>query len=145
MLECLVRRTGLIVSKERLQQALAQPDQDVTPMPSRCTFRGCAPSSAAPPLIRSLRGLGYRLEEAKLAVNSSISRQLVFWLAVPLTLLALCGALVHYFNNVAPAADQQRSPAEGGRAGRDRAPCSVEGGRRRSISHRTTGRGRPAA
>jgi two-component system sensor histidine kinase TctE len=35
-------------------------------------------------------------------VNSSISRRLVLWLAVPLTLLALCGALVHYFNSVAP-------------------------------------------
>src|SRR5258708_34706483 len=35
-------------------------------------------------------------------VKSSISRQLVFWLAVPLMLLALCGALVHYFNSVAP-------------------------------------------
>ena len=35
-------------------------------------------------------------------MNSSISRTLVFWLAVPLTLLALCGALVHYFNSIAP-------------------------------------------
>jgi len=35
-------------------------------------------------------------------VNSSISRHLVFWLAIPLTLLALCGALAHYFNNAAP-------------------------------------------
>jgi two-component system, OmpR family, sensor histidine kinase TctE len=35
-------------------------------------------------------------------VSSSISRQLVLWLAVPLMLLALCGAMVHYFNNVAP-------------------------------------------
>ena len=35
-------------------------------------------------------------------MNSSISRQLVLWLAVPLTLLALAGALVHYFNNLAP-------------------------------------------
>ena len=35
-------------------------------------------------------------------MSSSISRQLVLWLAVPLMLLALCGALVHYFNNVAP-------------------------------------------
>jgi two-component system sensor histidine kinase TctE len=35
-------------------------------------------------------------------VSSSISRQLVLWLAVPLMLLALCGALVHYFNHVAP-------------------------------------------
>jgi two-component system sensor histidine kinase TctE len=35
-------------------------------------------------------------------VTSSISRQLIFWLAIPLMLVALCGALVHYFNNVAP-------------------------------------------
>jgi len=35
-------------------------------------------------------------------VTPSISRQLIFWLAVPLMLLALCGALVHYINNVAP-------------------------------------------
>lgn len=35
-------------------------------------------------------------------MTSSISRRLVFWLAVPLMLLALCGALVHYFNSVAP-------------------------------------------
>lgn len=35
-------------------------------------------------------------------MSSSISRQLVLWLAVPLMLLALCGALIHYFNNVAP-------------------------------------------
>jgi two-component system sensor histidine kinase TctE len=35
-------------------------------------------------------------------VNSSISRQLILWLAIPLMLVALCGALIHYFNNVAP-------------------------------------------
>jgi two-component system, OmpR family, sensor histidine kinase TctE len=35
-------------------------------------------------------------------VTSSISRQLIFWLAIPLLLMALCGALVHYFNSVAP-------------------------------------------
>jgi two-component system sensor histidine kinase TctE len=35
-------------------------------------------------------------------VSSSISRQLILWLAVPLMLLALCGALVHYFNSIAP-------------------------------------------
>ena len=35
-------------------------------------------------------------------MTSSISRQLIFWLAVPLMLLALCSALVHYFNSVAP-------------------------------------------
>ena len=35
-------------------------------------------------------------------MSSSISRRLILWLAVPLMLLALCGALVHYFNKVAP-------------------------------------------
>jgi two-component system, OmpR family, sensor histidine kinase TctE len=35
-------------------------------------------------------------------VTTSISRQLIFWLAVPLMLLALCGALVHYYNHIAP-------------------------------------------
>ena len=35
-------------------------------------------------------------------MTSSISRRLIFWLAVPLMLMALCGALVHYFNSVAP-------------------------------------------
>ncbi len=35
-------------------------------------------------------------------MRSSISRQLVLWLAIPLMLLALCGGLVHYFYNVAP-------------------------------------------
>ena len=36
-------------------------------------------------------------------MSSSISRQLVLWLAIPLMLLALCGALLHYLNNVAPS------------------------------------------
>ncbi len=35
-------------------------------------------------------------------MTSSISRQLIFWLAVPLMVLALCGAMVHYFNSIAP-------------------------------------------
>jgi two-component system sensor histidine kinase TctE len=35
-------------------------------------------------------------------VTSSISRRLILWLAVPLMVLALCGALVHYFNSIAP-------------------------------------------
>src|ERR1700678_4758953 len=39
---------------------------------------------------------------SKIRVTSSISRQLILWLAIPLMLLALCGALVHYFNSVAP-------------------------------------------
>jgi two-component system, OmpR family, sensor histidine kinase TctE len=35
-------------------------------------------------------------------MTSSISRRLVIWLAVPLMVLALCGALVHYFSSIAP-------------------------------------------
>ena len=35
-------------------------------------------------------------------MNTSISRRLVFWLAVPLTLLALCGALARYWGALAP-------------------------------------------
>jgi two-component system, OmpR family, sensor histidine kinase TctE len=34
---------------------------------------------------------------------TSISRRLIFWLAVPLMLMASIGALVHYFNNIAPS------------------------------------------
>jgi len=34
-------------------------------------------------------------------MSASISRRLIFWLAVPLLLMALCGSLVHYFNSVA--------------------------------------------
>ena len=36
-------------------------------------------------------------------MTSSISRRLILWLAVPLILLSLTGALVHYFNSVAPS------------------------------------------
>ena len=36
-------------------------------------------------------------------MTSSISRQLIFWLAIPLLVMALCGSLAHYFNNVAPS------------------------------------------
>lgn len=34
---------------------------------------------------------------------TSISRQLIFWLAIPLMLMALCGALVQYFSSIAPS------------------------------------------
>src|SRR6202011_4984144 len=49
-----------------------------------------------------LAGLGLPPRRSQIRVTSSISRRLIFWLAVPLMLLALCGALVHYFNSVAP-------------------------------------------
>src|ERR1700686_2808740 len=46
--------------------------------------------------------LGIPLGRREARVTSSISRQLILWLAIPLMLVALCGALVHYFNDVAP-------------------------------------------
>src|SRR6202011_873741 len=49
-----------------------------------------------------LAGPGLPPRGSQIRVTSSISRRLIFWLAVPLMLLALCGALVHYFNSVAP-------------------------------------------
>ncbi len=65
LLECLVRRTGQIVSKERVQQALASPGEEMTPNAVEvCVSRLRAKLNNAA-VIRSLRGLGYRLEESK--------------------------------------------------------------------------------
>ena len=67
VLECLVRRIGLIVSKDRLQQAVANPDQDITPNAVEVHSSRLRAKLGAAAVIRSLRGLGYRLEEAKSA------------------------------------------------------------------------------
>jgi two-component system, OmpR family, response regulator len=65
LLECLVRRTGQIVSKERVQQAVASPEQDITPNAVEVHVSRLRAKLGDAALIRSLRGLGYRLEEAK--------------------------------------------------------------------------------
>jgi DNA-binding response OmpR family regulator len=65
LLECLVLRIGLIVSKERLQQALAGPGEDITPNAVEVHISRLRAKLGNAALIRSLRGLGYRLEEAK--------------------------------------------------------------------------------
>lgn len=65
VLECLVRRTGLIVSKERLQEALASPDQDLTANAVEVHVSRLRAKLGTAAVIRSLRGLGYRLEEPK--------------------------------------------------------------------------------
>jgi two-component system, OmpR family, response regulator len=65
VLECLVRHVGLIVSKERLQQAVADPDHDVTPNAVEVHVSRLRAKLGHAAVIRSLRGLGYRLEEAK--------------------------------------------------------------------------------
>jgi two-component system OmpR family response regulator len=67
LLECLVRRIGLIVSKERLQQALASPDQDLTPNAVEVHISRLRNKLGNAAVIRSLRGLGYRVEESKSA------------------------------------------------------------------------------
>lgn len=65
LLECLVLRIGLIVSKERLQQAVANPDHDITPNALEVHISRLRAKIGAAATVRTLRGLGYRLEEAK--------------------------------------------------------------------------------
>ena len=65
LLECLVRRIGQVVSKERVQQALAAPDHEITPNAIEVHVSRLRAKLGEAAVIRSLRGLGYRLEEAK--------------------------------------------------------------------------------
>ncbi len=65
LLECLVRRTGQVVSKERVQQAVAGPEQDLSPNAVEVHVSRLRAKLGDAAVIRSLRGLGYRLEEAK--------------------------------------------------------------------------------
>jgi DNA-binding response OmpR family regulator len=67
VLECLVRKIGQIVSKERVQQAIAGPEQDITPNAVEVHVSRLRAKLGDAAVIRSLRGLGYRLEEAKSA------------------------------------------------------------------------------
>ena len=67
LLECLVRRGGVIVSMERLQQAVASPDQDITPNAVEVHVSRLRAKLGTAAVVRSLRGLGYRLEDAKSA------------------------------------------------------------------------------
>ena len=64
-LECLVRRINLIVPKEKLQQAVASPDQDTSANAVEVHISRLRAKLGNAAIIRSLRGLGYRLEEAK--------------------------------------------------------------------------------
>ena len=65
LLECLVRRTGQVVSKERVQQAVSNPDQDMSLNAVEVHVSRLRAKLGDGAIIRSLRGLGYRLEEAK--------------------------------------------------------------------------------
>jgi len=65
LLECLVRHTGQVVSKESVQQALANPEQDLSANAIEVHVSRLRAKLGEAAVIRSLRGLGYRLEEAK--------------------------------------------------------------------------------
>jgi two-component system OmpR family response regulator len=67
VLECLIRRTNLIVPKEKLQQAVASPDHDSTPNAVEVHVSRLRSKLGDAVIIRSLRGLGYRLEETRTA------------------------------------------------------------------------------
>lgn len=67
ILECLVRRTGQIVPKERVQQAVAGPEHEVTANAVEVHVSRLRAKLGGAAVIRNLRGLGYRLEEAKSA------------------------------------------------------------------------------
>jgi len=65
VLECLVRRIGLIVPKERLQQALTPDAEEITANAVEVHVSRLRAKLGDAAVIRSLRGLGYRLEEPK--------------------------------------------------------------------------------
>jgi DNA-binding response OmpR family regulator len=63
--ECLVKRLGQVVSKERVQQAVTGSDQEITANALEVHVSRLRAKLGDAAMIRSLRGLGYRLEEAK--------------------------------------------------------------------------------
>jgi len=67
LLECLVRRINLIVPKEKLQQAVASPDHDASANAVEVHISRLRTKLGNAAIIRSLRGLGYRLEEVRTA------------------------------------------------------------------------------
>ena len=62
VLECLALSAGRLVSKERLQQAIASWDQAVTPNAVEVYVSRLRTKLADAATIRAVRGLGYRLE-----------------------------------------------------------------------------------
>ena len=65
LFECLVRRTGQIVSKDRVQQAVSSQEHEMTPNAVEVHISRLRAKLGDAAIIRCLRGLGYRLEEAK--------------------------------------------------------------------------------
>jgi DNA-binding response OmpR family regulator len=67
VLECLALNPGRIVSKERLQQAIACWDQALTPNAVEVYVSRVRAKLGEAAAIRTIRGLGYRLDEPRAA------------------------------------------------------------------------------
>ena len=63
VIECLAVNSGRIVSKERLQQAIASFDQALTPNAVEVYVSRVRAKLGDAAVIRTIRGLGYRLDE----------------------------------------------------------------------------------
>ena len=63
VLECLALNSGRVVSKERLQQAIATFDQALTPNAVEVYVSRVRAKLGDAAVIRTIRGLGYRLDE----------------------------------------------------------------------------------
>jgi DNA-binding response OmpR family regulator len=65
VLECLVLNSGRVVSKERLQQAITGFDQALTPNAVEVYVSRVRAKVGDAAVIRTVRGLGYRLDEPR--------------------------------------------------------------------------------
>ncbi len=65
ILECLALNSGRIVSKERLQQAVASWDEVITPNAVEVHVSRVRAKLGDSSVLRAVRGLGYRLDEAR--------------------------------------------------------------------------------
>lgn len=65
ILECLALNSGRIVSKERLQQAVASWDEVITPNAVEVHVSRVRAKLGDSAVLRAVRGLGYRLDEAR--------------------------------------------------------------------------------
>ena len=65
VLECLVLNSGRVVSKDRLQQAIAGFDQALTPNAVEVYVSRVRAKLGDAAVIRTVRGLGYRLDEPR--------------------------------------------------------------------------------
>ena len=63
ILECLVLQVGQVVSKERLLQAIAGWDEDLTPNAVEVYVSRLRAKLGSHAALRTIRGLGYRLDE----------------------------------------------------------------------------------